>query len=58
MSFPGWLAPIIGPIAGCYVLRSALWDSEVPAVVMMLAGAAMGLVGGIIVFLIDRKKSK
>lgn len=56
ISFPGWLGPIIGPIGGGYIGLRVSRSSELPTVTLLMSGAALGLVAGVIVVFMDRGK--
>jgi hypothetical protein len=57
--FPGWLGPVIGPIAGVFVVLRSL-DPNQPGnfiLVLIATGAGLGFVGGLIVWVADRCRS-
>jgi hypothetical protein len=52
---PGWLAPIIGPIAGVAIaFRGVLRGQGTPSAEFVAAFAVAGFIGGLVVWLMDR----
>ena len=58
-SFPGWVGPFVGPIVGAAVAWRALGrDGQAANWTRILLAAGLGLVAGVIVWLLDLVKRR